>query len=91
LQNSKHRNQKSITQSTANIKAGGDESVPWSSAEEMYATIDAIQEGNARGKQLHLDTIRDYQGLVNPQGLEGRVQRVRVRVGISVPLANPYP
>jgi pyruvate/oxaloacetate carboxyltransferase len=35
--------------------------------------------------------IRDYQGLVNPQGLESRVQRVRVRVGISVPLANPYP
>jgi hypothetical protein len=36
----------------ANIKAGGDESVPWSSAEEMYATIDAIQEGNAPWKTI---------------------------------------
>ena len=33
----------------------------------------------------------DCQGLAKPLGLEGRVQRVRVRVGISVPLANPYP
>ena len=36
----------------ANIKAGGNESVPWSSAEEMYATIDAIQEGNAPWKTI---------------------------------------
>jgi hypothetical protein len=36
----------------ANIKACGDESVPWSSAEEMYATIDAIQEGNAPWKTV---------------------------------------
>ena len=33
----------------------------------------------------------DCQGLAKPLGLEGRVQRVRVRVGTSVPLANPYP
>ena len=36
----------------ANLKAGGDERVPWSSAEEMYATIDAIQEGNAPWKTV---------------------------------------
>ena len=29
--------------------------------------------------------------IVKPLGLEGRVQRIRVRVGTSVPLANPYP
>jgi hypothetical protein len=36
----------------ANIKAGGDERVPWSSAEDMYATIDAIQAGNAPWKTI---------------------------------------
>jgi hypothetical protein len=36
----------------ANIKAGGDERVPWSSAEEMYATIDAIQASNAPWKTI---------------------------------------
>ena len=30
----------------------------------------------------------DCQGLAKPLGLEGRVQRVRVRVGISVPLTR---
>ena len=36
----------------ANIKAGRDERVPWSSAEDMYATIDAIQAGNAPWKTI---------------------------------------
>ena len=39
---------------------------------------------------LLLTGNREFQGVRNPQGLKGRVQRVRVRVGISVPLANPY-
>ena len=33
----------------------------------------------------------DCQGLAKPLGLEDRVQRVMVRVRISLPLANPYP
>ena len=36
----------------ANLKAGGDENLPWSSAQDMYATIDAIQEGNAPWKTV---------------------------------------
>ena len=31
----------------ATLKAGGETSLPWSSAAEMYATIDAIQEGDS--------------------------------------------
>jgi len=31
----------------ASLKAGNDTPLPWSSAEEMYRTIDAIQEGDA--------------------------------------------
>ena len=42
-------------------------------------------------KMMNSDDISDCQWLAKPLGLEGRVQRVRVRVGISVPLANPYP
>ena len=33
----------------------------------------------------------DCRGLAKPLGLEGRVQRVRVRIGVSVLLVNPYP
>jgi hypothetical protein len=31
----------------AKLEAGDDTPLPWTSAEEMYVTIDAIQEGNA--------------------------------------------
>jgi hypothetical protein len=36
----------------ASLKAGGNGDVPWSSAEEMYSTIDAIQEGDAPWKTI---------------------------------------
>ena len=36
----------------AALKGGGDGELPWSSAEKMYATIDAIQEGNALWKTI---------------------------------------
>ena len=51
----------------ANLKAGGDESIPWSSAEEMYATIDAIQEGNAPWRTI---TFK-YNGLVQQSHRNG--------------------
>jgi hypothetical protein len=35
-----------------NLKAGGDGILPWSSAEEMYSTIDAIQEGDTPWKTI---------------------------------------
>lgn len=34
------------------MKAGSDEDLPWSSADELYATIDAIQEGDAPWKTI---------------------------------------
>lgn len=36
----------------ASLKAGGNGDLPWSSAEEMYATIDAIQEGDTPWKTI---------------------------------------
>jgi hypothetical protein len=36
----------------ASLKAGGSGDIPWSSAEEMYATIDTIQEGDAPWKTI---------------------------------------
>ena len=46
----------------ATLKAGGDTSLPWSSAKEMYQTIDAIQEGDAP-----FETIRfKYAGPIHP-------------------------
>jgi hypothetical protein len=37
----------------ATLKAGDDTPLPWSSAEEMYQTIDAIQEGDAPFETIH--------------------------------------
>ena len=34
------------------LKAGGDGELPWSSAEEMYATLNVIQEGDALWKTI---------------------------------------
>ena len=34
------------------LKAGGDGELPWSSTEEMYATVDVIQEGDALWKTI---------------------------------------
>ncbi|KDR66445.1 hypothetical protein GALMADRAFT_147875 [Galerina marginata CBS 339.88] len=46
----------------ASLKAGEDTPLPWSSAEEMYRTIDAIQEGDAP-----FETIRfKYAGPIRP-------------------------
>lgn len=36
----------------ANIKAGSDTPLPWSSADDMYTTIDSIQEGNTPFKTV---------------------------------------
>ena len=36
----------------ASLKAGGNGDLPWSSAEKMYATIDAIQEGDTLWKTI---------------------------------------
>jgi hypothetical protein len=47
--------------------------------------------------RLTQETTADYclvvigKGMANPQGLGVRVARVRVRVGIWLPLKNPYP
>jgi hypothetical protein len=41
----------------ASLKAGGNGDLPWSSAEEMYATIDAIQEGDTPWKTVLSDTM----------------------------------
>jgi hypothetical protein len=46
----------------ASLKAGNDAPLPWSSAEEMYETINAIQEGDAP-----FETIRfKYAGPIHP-------------------------
>ena len=54
-----------------------------------------LTEETAKATEIKLNQLKpftsDCQGLAKPLGLEGRVQRVRVRVGTSVPLANPYP
>jgi hypothetical protein len=36
------------------LKAGSNAPIPWSSAQEMYATIDKIQEGDAPFKTIHI-------------------------------------
>jgi hypothetical protein len=36
----------------ASLKASGSSDIPWSSAKEMYTTIDAIQEGDAPWKTI---------------------------------------
>ncbi|KAF8073482.1 hypothetical protein FPV67DRAFT_1559904 [Lyophyllum atratum] len=44
------------------LKAGDDTPLPWSSAEEMYRTIDAIQEGDAPFETIYFK----YSGPIRP-------------------------
>lgn len=44
------------------LKAGSDTPLPWSSAKEMYVTINAIQEGDTPLKTIHIK----YSGPISP-------------------------
>lgn len=46
----------------ATLKAGSKTPLPWSSAEEMYATIDSIQEGDIPFKTIYFK----YSGTIPP-------------------------
>ncbi|KAF4612586.1 hypothetical protein D9613_012721 [Agrocybe pediades] len=46
----------------AQVKAGIDSPLPWSSAQEMYSTIDEIQEGDAPFETVHFQ----YAGILPP-------------------------